>query len=391
MKKLLFSIALLSAACSASALDPQVGTGETDGYHLVWQDLFDSGELNFMRWNIEVNGAGGGNNELQYYTDRIENVRVGRDSEDNGCLILTARREGYMGKSFTSGRINSKNLIAFTHGKIEASIKLPTTANGLWPAFWMMGNDYDVVGWPKCGEIDICEFGHADGINAGTSDRYFNGACHWGPSWPQASYAQNITRSYSMQDGRYHLFTLIWNDNEIAMYVDLDDNPVQNPYYRMTIPDNNPTDEWYPGNYFHKPFFILFNLAVGGNFPGIYDAGGITALNDANGQEASMYVNFVKIYQKGVAGEEQYFLDPGDAATAIESVKDSASGAPVAICDGTVMLDNAGTVEVYDLAGRLVDSARGVNTMSLGGLPGGCFVVKATVDGTTPVTLKYCK
>ena len=133
------------AALPASAAEPQDGSGETGGYKLVWQDLFDSGELKVGRWNIEINGAGGGNNELQYYTDRDENVRVGDDGQGNGCLILTARREDYKGKSFTSGRVNSKNLFAFTHGKIEASIKLPATANGLWPAFWMMGNDYDAV------------------------------------------------------------------------------------------------------------------------------------------------------------------------------------------------------------------------------------------------------
>lgn len=77
---------------AASAADPQVGTGETDGYRLVWQDLFDGTELDPQRWNIEVNGSGGGNNELQYYTDRESNVRIGDDGNGNSCLILTARR-----------------------------------------------------------------------------------------------------------------------------------------------------------------------------------------------------------------------------------------------------------------------------------------------------------
>ena len=181
MKKYLLP-ALLMAATTAFAADSQSGTGETDGYKLVWQDLFDFGTLNPDRWNIEVNGSGGGNNELQFYTDRSENVRVGDDGKGNGCLILTARRENYNNRNFTSGRINSKTKVAFTHGKIEASIKIPTTANGLWPAFWMMGNDYDQVGWPRCGETDIMEMGHSNGINRGVSDRFFNGACHWGPA-----------------------------------------------------------------------------------------------------------------------------------------------------------------------------------------------------------------
>ena len=295
------------------AAQPQEGTGETDGYKLVWQDLFDGEELNMNRWNIEVNGSGGGNNELQYYTDRSENVRVGDDGEGNGCLILTARREDYKGKNFTSGRVNSMGKIAFTHGKIEAAIKLPKTANGLWPAFWMMGNDYSKVGWPRCGETDIMEMGNSEGIRNGAQERFFNGACHWGQGWPNASYAKSTTKSYSLQDGEFHLFTCIWDENSIKMYVDLDKTPVQNPYYAIDIPQDDPDNEWSAGNYFHKDNFILFNLAVGGNFTGIHDANNITALNDDNGQEASYYINYVKIYQKGLDNENQSFADAGDS------------------------------------------------------------------------------
>ena len=185
MKKLVSAILLIAAGVAPEVVSAQSAGTATEGFTLVWQELFDADSLNRDRWNIEVNGAGGGNNELQYYTDRTENVRV-----ENGCLVLTARREQYKNKNFTSGRINSKKLIAFTHGMIEASIKLPSTANGLWPAFWMMGNDYDEVGWPRCGETDILEMGNADGIKAGSQDRYFNGACHWGQGWPAASYAK---------------------------------------------------------------------------------------------------------------------------------------------------------------------------------------------------------
>ncbi len=312
MKQLLPAAILLSiSSLPAFSAEPQTGSGETNGYTLVWQDLFDADELNLQRWNVEVNNSGGGNNELQYYTDRAENVSLQDDGKGNHCLVLTARRENYGGRSFTSGRINSQGKIAFKHGKVEASIKFPSTANGLWPAFWMMGNDYNQVGWPKCGETDIVEMGHSDGFG-GTQDRYFNGACHWGQAWPQCSYAQATTYPYSLQDGEFHLFTLIWDEESIAMYVDLDKYPNVEPYYKMDIPDNQPDNADWPGNYFHKNNFILFNLAVGGGFPGIYDANGITALNDANGNQASMYVNYVKVYQKGLSSDAQDFSDAGD-------------------------------------------------------------------------------
>ena len=292
MKKYLLP-ALLMAATTAFAADSQSGTGETDGFKLVWQDLFDFGTLNPDRWNIEVNGSGGGNNELQYYTDRTENVRVGDDGKGNGCLILTARREDYNNRNFTSGRINSKAKVAFTHGKIEASIKIPTTANGLWPAFWMMGNDYDQVGWPRCGETDIMEMGHGDGIAAGTHDRLFNGALHWANAdGSHAQYAGVSTNSYNIQDGEFHLFTLIWDESEIRMYLDLDRNPSAEPYLTMKVSEGELASQ------FHKPGFILFNLAVGGDFPGIHDADGVTALNDGNSQSQSMFVNYVKVYEK---------------------------------------------------------------------------------------------
>lgn len=292
MKKYLLP-ALLMAATTAFAADSQSGTGETDGYKLVWQDLFDFGTLNPDRWNIEVNGSGGGNNELQFYTDHSENVRVGDDGKGNGCLILTARRENYNNRNFTSGRINSKTKVAFTHGKIEASIKIPTTAKGLWPAFWMMGNDITELGWPRCGETDIMEMGHGDGIAAGTHDRLFNGALHWANAdGSHAQFAGVKTNSYNIQDGEFHLFTLVWDESEIKMYLDLDRNPSAEPYLTMKVSEGELAAQ------FHKPGFILFNLAVGGDFPGIHDADGVTALNDGNSQSQSMFVNYVKVYEK---------------------------------------------------------------------------------------------
>lgn len=305
MKKILFLIPFLSlgVACSGNLntaeeggpAGPGTGSGETDGYKLVWEDQFNDGALDESKWYIEVNGDGGGNQELQYY--RAENISVGPDEDGNGCLIITARRENFNGKSFTSGRLNTSDRYEFTHGKVEASIKLPSTANGLWPAFWLLGADYDTNGWPRCGEIDIMEMGNSGGISSGTQDRYFNGAAHWGfyrdGAYP--NYANSKTNSYSLQDGEFHLFTLIWDDNSLSMYLDMDKYPDNAPYYKMDI--NDTSDDWGTGHYFHHDFFIIFNLAVGGRFTGILNASGITALPQ-DGDEAKMYVDYVRVYQK---------------------------------------------------------------------------------------------
>lgn len=375
----LIASALMAMALPALAAEPQVGTGETDGYKLVWQDLFDGTSLNPDRWNIEVNGEGGGNNELQYYTARLDNVRVGDDGEGNGCLILTAKKEVYNGKQCTSGRITTKNKIAFKHGKIEAAIKLPQTANGLWPAFWMMGNDFDQVGWPRCGETDIMEFGNATGIANGTQDRYFNGACHWGTAWnDHRQHANAITNSYSLQDGEFHIYTCIWDQDKVAMYVDLDRNPNASPYYIMTIPETT-TDQTHPGYYFHKENFILFNLAVGGNFPGIWDINSITALNEGNNYQQSMYVNYVKIYQKGTSDESTNFADPGDTTMGgVDGV--AAAEMEISYAAGVVTLPVAGDIQVYSASGALVASGRG-EQLSVDGLAAGMYIVKASADG----------
>ncbi len=307
-KTTLFAIALLLGAMTAcgdnnsttgggnhSDYPEQNGSGETDGYKLVWQDLFDGNELDLTAWNIEVNGNGGGNAELQYY--REENVAISEEPESGRrCLTLTARRENFSGKSFTSGRINSMHKKYFTHGKVEAYICLPKTANGLWPAYWMMGNDFSAVGWPSCGEIDILEMGNSHGITTGTQETFFNGACHWGfyKNGNYPNYAKSSNAPYSLQEG-FHLYTLIWDEKSIKMYLDLDKNPNAAPYYEMGIEGTD--DEWATGRYFHHDHFILFNLAVGGRFTGILNAGGITALPN-EGDEAKMYVDYVRVYQK---------------------------------------------------------------------------------------------
>ena len=295
-------------------------SGATDGYELVWSDEFNADAIDDDLWNIEVNGNGGGNSELQYY--RRENVSVEDDpSSDARCLVLTARREDYEGKKFTSGRINGRGKVYFKHGKVEARIKLPSTANGLWPAFWMMGNDNTYNTWPRCGEIDILEMGNSNGISNGTQDKFFNGACHWGyykdGNYP--NYAKSMIWDSSLQDDDYHLFTCIWDPEKIRMYVDLDKRPEESPYFEMTISGDAidydaPDGDWSAGLYFHKNFHLLFNLAIGGNFTGIWNSSLITALNETNGNEAKMYVDWVRVYQQSDSVNIGYPGHPGSAS-----------------------------------------------------------------------------
>nr|HPR62491.1 glycoside hydrolase family 16 protein [Prolixibacteraceae bacterium] len=135
-------------------------------YQLVWEDQFNGNSLDSTKWNTE-NQVGiwntGGNSEFQHY--KSENVTVGDDGNGNNCLIITAKEEQFGGYHYTSGRVNTRGKFAFRRGKLEASIKIPDLANGLWPAFWTLG--YTPVGWPDCGEIDVLEMGHAAGIAMG--------------------------------------------------------------------------------------------------------------------------------------------------------------------------------------------------------------------------------
>lgn len=251
-------------------------------YELVWSDEFDTNTLG-INWNVEATDAPY-NNELQAYTARPENVTVA-----DGNLILTARRESQGGKKFTSGRVNTKHRVAFTHGKIEARIKLPQLANGLWPAFWMMGNDFDEVDWPKCGEIDISEMGMKEAIANGTTSRTVAGTIHWGEN--AGSHQQysggNVTVDHDLT-GDYHIFTAVWDDDYLRFYVD---NSTE-PYFTKMIKKG-----FGSGDYFHKPFFIILNMAVGGDYTGIFQPDAVTAL-PADGSEAKMYVDYVRIYQK---------------------------------------------------------------------------------------------
>lgn len=326
MKRLhILLLPLLLTACAPKA-----------DYALVWEDNFDALELNSDWWNVDDNARGGGNAELQYYAPK--NVTIERHPvTGESCLVLNAQREDYYYttaegaqgyRPATSARLNTQDKVTVEYGKVEARIAFPKTADGLWPAFWMLGNnlatnlgDDDAIDnlaevlaaqgrvvWPKCGEIDICEMGHKNGILAGTQDRYFNGACHWGESWNNGAYP-NVgkfhTWAYPVQ-GDFHLFTLVWDEDSIAMYLDQDKFPETKPYFELSL-RNKEVNE--PGHYFNHPFYLVLNLSVGGFFPGMpnpekysttIDASllePVTAL-PADGTPVKMYVDYIKVFKK---------------------------------------------------------------------------------------------
>lgn len=276
-------------------------------YQLVWNEDFTESTLDRTAWNIEVNGDGGGNNELQYYCEKA--VSLGTDPvEHKHCLILTATKENYAGKTCTSGRVTTSGKMNFTYGKVEARIWFPKTANGLWPAFWMLGQNINSVGWPRCGETDIIEMGHKDGFN-GRQESYFNGAMHVGSAWNtvwQDVSAQNW--DYSLQDG-FHVLTCEWTPTSVTMYVDKDQYPSREPYFSTPL-------EWNEdANYnrqlvWSKPSFVIFNLAVGGNFPGIYNVNQVSALD---GGPKKMYIDWLRVYQRGDASETFMSKSASDA------------------------------------------------------------------------------
>ena len=310
-----------------------------NNYVLVWEDNFDGTHLNESIWNIEVDGNGGGNNELQYY--RRENVSVGTDPiSGENCLILTAKKENFGGRPATSGRVNTKNKMYFKYGMIEARMRIPLTANGLWPAFWMMGNDFDQVGWPKCGEIDIMEMGNVTGIQQGNSHRRVSGWWHWGTSWAMygpGAYpngGNTMVTNYDIQ-GNYVVFRLYWDETQMRIFIDQDRNP--QPYATMGISGSGDAST---GTYFKKPFFVLFNLAVGGNYTGItgfQNINNVTALNASNNNEAKMYIDYVRVYQRGDSGESFYPIQ----CTPLTRTAD------IEICEG----------ETYDFYGTDYDEA----------------------------------
>jgi beta-glucanase (GH16 family) len=235
---------------------------------LVMADEFDTdGALNPAIWGYDIGVGinGWGNQELQYYTDRRENIIV-----QNGVLIITAKEESFKGSNYTSARILTKGKFEQKYGRFEARIRLPQ-GKGLWPAFWMLGADIDTNPWPACGEIDIME-------NAGSKPTEVSGAVH-GPGYSGGS---PILKKYNLENDRFdtgfHIFGIEWGPAYINYYVD-------DVLYNQITPTDVP-GEWV----FDKgPFYIILNVAVGGLFDGPPNAETVFP--------QTMLVDYVRVYK----------------------------------------------------------------------------------------------
>lgn len=257
------TLVVSSMGITSMKMTTDVKAAPTTSSTLVWSDEFNGNSLDTSKWGYEIGtgSSGWGNNEQQYYTNRSDNAYV-----SGGALHIRAKKEAYGGMNYTSARLNTNGKFTFTYGYVEARIALPSS-QGIWPAFWMLGANIGSVGWPSCGEIDIMEAINAESKTYGT--------CHWNANG-HAEYGQSAGISDRTQ---YHTYGLQWDSQYIRMFVD------GNKIYEMYIANNaGDTDE------FHRPFYLLLNVAVGGNWPGF-------SINDSAFPQ-EMKVDYVRVYQE---------------------------------------------------------------------------------------------
>lgn len=236
---------------------------------LTWSDDFDGAAgaaPDNSKWVFDIGAGGWGNSELQNYTSRPSNVRL----DGEGKLVITARAESLGGAVFTSARIKTKGLFAQAYGRFEARIKTPT-GPGIWPAFWMLGDDIDTKPWPQCGEIDIME-------QRGQQPAITYGTLH-GPGY---SGGNSIGKGYGLTNGRfdsdYYVYAVEWGENYIDFFV--------NDFLYQRLTPEDVTGQWV----YNKPFYLLLNVAIGGNFVGFPTTG--------TPFPQSMYVDYVKVYNQ---------------------------------------------------------------------------------------------
>lgn len=232
---------------------------------LVWQDEFDQdGAPNSSNWGYNIgNGDNGwGNNESEYYTNRLENAKV-----EDGLLKITAKKEAYEGFEYTSARLLTQGKFDFTYGRVDVRAKLPA-GGGLWPAIWMLGANIDNVGWPACGEIDIMEY-------VGNNPGHMSSAIHTSSSYGNTiNYKSNPITNETTE---FHIYSIIWTEESITFLLD------DEPYYTYNPSPKN--DQTWP---FYKDQFIILNVAVGGNLGGTIDP---------NFETATMEIDYVRVYQ----------------------------------------------------------------------------------------------
>lgn len=226
-------------------------------YKLVWQDEFEGLDLDTTKWNYEVNGDGGGNNELQYYTKLKENCFI-----DDSCLVIQALKKDYLNKKYTSARINSTGKGDWKYGRFEVKAKLPY-GQGLWPAIWMLPTEWVYGGWPLSGEIDIME-------ELGQNNKKIYGTIHFGD--PHQSSGGEYTLPNADFSNDYHVFAIEWLPSQINWYVD------STLFFSTKI-----------GKPFDQKFHFVLNVAVGGNWPGSPDA--------TTHFPQQMKIDYVRVYQ----------------------------------------------------------------------------------------------
>ena len=239
------------------------------GMTLAWSDEFNGKTLNASNWTYETGGGGWGNSELEYYTNSVNNTFL-----TGGYLVLEARKETVGTNNYTSARLKTEDKKTFTYGRIDIRAKLPK-GQGLWPALWMLGNNISQSGysWPACGEIDIMEL-------LGNNPQRVYSTVHWGQV--NLSFHDSKGGNYSLSSGSFfdtfHVFSMQWDATKMVFLVD--DNTI------FTINKSEMTTGTYP---FDKPFFFIFNVAVGGAWPGNPDSSTIFPQR--------MIVDYVRIYQ----------------------------------------------------------------------------------------------
>lgn len=234
-------------------------------WSLVWYDDFSSPELDRSHWHIDVGYTGESNSELQIYTDCHENIRI-----EDSTLVIEARKENYQGYCYTSARISTRGLHNWKYGKIEARIQIPH-GQGLWPAFWMLGEDLPTVGWPECGEIDIME-------NVGSKLNTVRGTLHGPNYFRDDSIGKDFTRTDIEFSDDFHVYAIEWEPDQIRFFVDC-------IHYNTLTPKDLP-GKWV----YDHGFYILINVAVGGFWPGVPD--------ETTVFPQYMKVDFVKVYSK---------------------------------------------------------------------------------------------
>jgi beta-glucanase (GH16 family) len=251
------------AACIAATAAAQAVPG--NGWKLAWIDDFEAPAIDTANWCYDLGAGGWGNGESECYSSRPENARV-----EDGCLVIEARREKYQGSYYTSARLKTQGLRSFKHGRVEARIKVPA-GKGLWPAFWLLGSNIPEKGWPDCGEIDVMEY-------IGKEPDAIFGTIH-GPGYSGSLGRSHMLRlSADVADG-FHVFAVEWGPGKIDWLCD-------GAVYASASAQDLDGYEWV----FDKDFFIILNLAVGGNWPG--PVGLDTAF------PARMLVDYVAVYQR---------------------------------------------------------------------------------------------